>query len=240
MVLHILNIVLIFFAVTGSPSKRIMAANYTQHEELLSELQCSVCRDTYTDPVDLTCSHAFCRSCLLATFRANVGDHIERRSYVDCPICRKRNFTTEANIKKMPLNLKLRNIVSAIGDGHTKEKPLTCDVHSKAYVIFCHDCDSLKCLSCLLKTNCSSHKTEEVEEIVSKIRKEILEKQKTITAKREEMLKHKEGAHGMLLEIHSAFIPRLYFVADKLHRHRLDVIGTEQTVSLTALQHHMH
>ncbi|XP_075037544.1 E3 ubiquitin/ISG15 ligase TRIM25-like [Mixophyes fleayi] len=71
---------------------------------LREELSCSICLDTYTDPVSLRCGHNFCRVCIVTAL-----DTQERDEAYSCPECR-------AEYEERPLpekNRKLCNIVES-------------------------------------------------------------------------------------------------------------------------------
>ncbi|KAM5170574.1 uncharacterized protein ACMZJ9_003490 [Mantella aurantiaca] len=69
---------------------------------LSAELECSVCLDTYTDPVTLKCGHNFCRDCIDRTL-----DTQERSGCYSCPECRGK-FRERPALQR---NITLCNIV---------------------------------------------------------------------------------------------------------------------------------
>ncbi|XP_018423250.1 PREDICTED: E3 ubiquitin-protein ligase TRIM39-like [Nanorana parkeri] len=69
---------------------------------LRAELECSVCLNTYTDPVTLRCGHNFCRDCI-----GRVLDTQEGSGGYSCPECREKFQERPA----MQRNITLRNIV---------------------------------------------------------------------------------------------------------------------------------
>ncbi|XP_018416415.1 PREDICTED: E3 ubiquitin-protein ligase TRIM11-like [Nanorana parkeri] len=69
--------------------------------DLRDELDCSICLDIYTDPVNLRCGHNFCRACI-----GHVLDAQERCGVYSCPQCRQR-FTSRPTLQR---NINLRNI----------------------------------------------------------------------------------------------------------------------------------
>ncbi|TKS92056.1 Tripartite motif-containing protein 35 Hemopoietic lineage switch protein 5 [Collichthys lucidus] len=64
------------------------------------DLTCPVCYDIFTDPVLLSCSHSFCRSCLKRCWDTGLRE---------CPVCRKRAPKSSA-----PSNLALKNVCEAV------------------------------------------------------------------------------------------------------------------------------
>ncbi|XP_077327007.1 E3 ubiquitin/ISG15 ligase TRIM25-like [Lithobates pipiens] len=70
--------------------------------ELKAELECSLCLDIYTDPVNLRCGHNFCRVCIDCAL-----DTQERSGGYFCPDC-KEKFQERSALQG---NITLRNIV---------------------------------------------------------------------------------------------------------------------------------
>ncbi|XP_040197922.1 tripartite motif-containing protein 14-like [Rana temporaria] len=70
--------------------------------DLRAELECSVCLNIYTDPVNLKCGHNFCWVCInrVLDTQEGSGDYF-------CPLCRKR-FRSRPVLHR---NVTLRNIV---------------------------------------------------------------------------------------------------------------------------------
>ncbi|XP_040190271.1 E3 ubiquitin-protein ligase TRIM39-like [Rana temporaria] len=68
---------------------------------LSAELECSVCLNIYTDPVNLSCGHSFCRVCI-----DHVLDTQERSGRYSCPACRE-GFRKRPALQR---NITLRSI----------------------------------------------------------------------------------------------------------------------------------
>ncbi|XP_018424414.1 PREDICTED: E3 ubiquitin-protein ligase TRIM39-like [Nanorana parkeri] len=66
------------------------------------ELECSICMDMYTDPVNLACGHNFCRDCI-----DRVLDSQMRSGVHSCPECRTQ-YPTRPTLQR---NITLCNIV---------------------------------------------------------------------------------------------------------------------------------
>lgn len=197
-------------------------------EQLHAELECPVCTDWYTDPVELSCGHNFCRRCLLEAFRARPEDSDGVHDSLDCPVCRKCIYTNEQRIGKMPVNLKLRNIISAI---QAKEvvKPTECEEHKKPHVMFCHDCKDVKCLTCFTKS-CKHHNSEEIEDIGSQLRSVLKSKKDEIEQKIEKLgkLKEKIKSSSLLDAVENDMISLL----EQVESLRTDLIDKQSSVSL--------
>ncbi|XP_018429693.1 PREDICTED: E3 ubiquitin-protein ligase Midline-1-like [Nanorana parkeri] len=72
--------------------------------DLSAELECSVCLNIYTDPVNLKCGHNFCRGCI-----GRVLDTQEGSGGYSCPVCREK-FQERPALQR---NITLRNIVES-------------------------------------------------------------------------------------------------------------------------------
>ena len=200
--------------------------------ELNAELECPVCQEWYTDPVDLTCGHNFCRECLVSAFHAACSnpERSTNREHVDCPVCRKRLFTTETKIKNMPVNLKLRNIVSAVQEKPIA-KPTRCKVHNKPHQLYCHNCKDVKCLTCFMKKcSKSGHNTEEIDDMAVHLRSVLASKKGKVT---EELgvLKNRTDDAADSTKLLEDDLP---FLLEQVHKLRKDLLDEHTTVSQVA------
>ncbi|XP_018424410.1 PREDICTED: tripartite motif-containing protein 26-like [Nanorana parkeri] len=98
-----------------------------------AELECSVCLNTFTDPVNLTCGHTFCRVCI-----DRVLDTQDVPRGYSCPECR------EVFVKRPKLhrNFALRKILHNILSTDQKETIILCT--------YCVDSPVPAVKSCLL------------------------------------------------------------------------------------------
>ncbi|XP_069810084.1 E3 ubiquitin/ISG15 ligase TRIM25-like [Dendropsophus ebraccatus] len=69
--------------------------------DLRAELKCPICLEIYTDPVNLTCGHNYCRACIDRMLNTQVGAY-------NCPECRTQ-FPTRPVLQR---NITLCNIVT--------------------------------------------------------------------------------------------------------------------------------
>ncbi|XP_040202996.1 E3 ubiquitin-protein ligase TRIM39-like [Rana temporaria] len=90
--------------------------------DLRAELECSVCLNIYTDPVNLRCGHNFCRVCI-----DRVLDTQEGSGGYSCPECREK-FPDRPALQR---NITLRNIV---------ENFLSAQPHQEESGVFCTYC----------------------------------------------------------------------------------------------------
>ncbi|XP_073477610.1 uncharacterized protein [Aquarana catesbeiana] len=72
-----------------------------------AELECSVCLNTFTDPVNLTCGHNFCRVCIDHVLDTQQGP----RRY-SCPECREEFVKRPVLYRNIALRKILDNILS--------------------------------------------------------------------------------------------------------------------------------
>ncbi|KAI4892593.1 hypothetical protein NFI96_025835 [Prochilodus magdalenae] len=76
--------------------QKLLAVMATSLLPLEQDLSCPVCFEIFSDPVILSCSHSFCRTCLQRSWEQSLGR--------DCPVCRHRAATDD-----LQTNLILRN-----------------------------------------------------------------------------------------------------------------------------------
>ncbi|XP_040202991.1 E3 ubiquitin-protein ligase TRIM39-like [Rana temporaria] len=90
--------------------------------DLRAELECSVCLNIYTDPVNLRCGHNFCRVCIDLVLDTQGGS-----GGYSCPECREK-FPDRPALQR---NITLRNIV---------ENFLSAQPHQEESGVFCTHC----------------------------------------------------------------------------------------------------
>ncbi|XP_068091087.1 E3 ubiquitin/ISG15 ligase TRIM25-like isoform X2 [Hyperolius riggenbachi] len=81
--------------------------------DLRKELDCSICLNIYTDPVNLRCGHSFCHHCIDQVLDTQHGSGM-----FSCPECRKK-FCERPALHK---NIALRNIVESFRYGHIDQE----------------------------------------------------------------------------------------------------------------------
>ncbi|KAM5138243.1 E3 ubiquitin/ISG15 ligase TRIM25-like [Mantella aurantiaca] len=88
------------------------------------ELNCSICLNIYSDPVNLRCGHSYCRECIEKALDEQMGSGVYR-----CPRCRKEFQERPA----LHPNLDLRNIADRVrSQAAQKENGIFCNycIHS--------------------------------------------------------------------------------------------------------------
>uniref|UniRef100_A0A8B9JUM2 RING-type domain-containing protein n=1 Tax=Astyanax mexicanus TaxID=7994 RepID=A0A8B9JUM2_ASTMX len=108
---------------------------------LKRDLQCPVCIEIFKDPVILSCSHSFCRTCVQRSWRRSPGRQ--------CPLCSRRSS------KDHPLsNLTLKNTCESFLQQKKKEEGSSlqgalCSLHLETVNLFCVDDQQLICGKCV-------------------------------------------------------------------------------------------
>ncbi|XP_073488538.1 E3 ubiquitin-protein ligase TRIM39-like isoform X2 [Aquarana catesbeiana] len=110
-------------------------------DSLRKELDCSICLNIYTDPVNLRCGHNFCQICI-----AHVLDTQEGSGRFFCPDCREE-FRDRPALQR---NITLRNIVETFRSTHLdqEETGIFCTycIHSPVPAIkSCLHCEASLC-----------------------------------------------------------------------------------------------
>ncbi|XP_073468095.1 E3 ubiquitin/ISG15 ligase TRIM25-like [Aquarana catesbeiana] len=114
--------------------------------DLRKELECSVCLDIYSDPVNLKCGHNFCRDCI-----SRVLDTQEESAGYSCPDCRQ-------TFRKRPVlqrNITLRNIAENFLSAQPDQE------ESRLFCTYCIHTPVPAVKSCLLceASLCDNHLT---------------------------------------------------------------------------------
>jgi hypothetical protein len=122
---------------------------------------CPICLERLTVPKYLpSCLHTFCKQCIESYLEKFVkGSGIS--AYFECPVCRQKVFTPEANItpvdwaKKLPINHLLLSLESnksthSIGDSpNVLCKPCKQAHEKRQATFYCRDCGDNLCETCL-------------------------------------------------------------------------------------------
>ncbi|XP_068100008.1 nuclear factor 7, ovary-like [Hyperolius riggenbachi] len=128
----------------------------TESEDLAEELKCPLCKGLLKDPVIISCSHNFCRSCIEDAWNG-------QESFV-CPDCK-----TVITDKMCIPNLTLENLVRKLISISIVNSPMTpmpmdttmihanCPEHDERLKLFCKDDGTLSCLICRDSMKHSGH-----------------------------------------------------------------------------------
>ncbi|XP_061584309.1 E3 ubiquitin-protein ligase TRIM35-like [Cololabis saira] len=142
---------------------------------LEEDLSCPVCQDIFKDPVVLSCSHSFCRTCIQSLWAEK-----ETRP---CPCCQRNSSRTEP-----PRNLALKNLCEAfLKDGGRRAAAGSkhmCSLHGEKLKIFCLDHQELVCLVCRDSRTHSNHRFRPIDEAAQDVREGL---QRDLTPLREKL-----------------------------------------------------
>ncbi|XP_064617395.1 probable E3 ubiquitin-protein ligase MID2 [Liolophura sinensis] len=131
-----------------------MAENKQNRDDVLT---CSICMETFREPVMLPCQHSFCRECIgLYTDKSKPVQTDETSGstgLISCPVCRAPTSLGREGVAGLPRNFHLAEIVERFSSAVNVEDDIPyCsmggDNHAKA-VKFCTKCDVLYCQECL-------------------------------------------------------------------------------------------
>ncbi|KAG9479943.1 hypothetical protein GDO78_011787 [Eleutherodactylus coqui] len=125
-----------------------------------ASLTCAVCLGLFREPVTLpTCSHNFCKSCLLKCAAPHLWTPTEPRSCtVSCPLCRKVS-TLSRGLAALPVNTTLAEVVRLLlpSGGAKDARPGSpdcgkrrCEEHPDYRLeLFCRNCERACCGRCV-------------------------------------------------------------------------------------------
>ncbi|KAM4629882.1 nuclear factor 7, brain-like [Polymixia lowei] len=127
------------------------------------DLTCPVCCDIFEDPVLLSCSHSFCKTCLQKWWGERQGE---------CPLCRRRSSKI-----KPPDNLALKNLCeSFLHERHLRAwagSEVVCSLHGKKLKLFCLDDQQPVCLVCRDSKKHTDHRFRPISEALLDYRKDL-------------------------------------------------------------------
>ncbi|XP_068435007.1 zinc-binding protein A33 [Clinocottus analis] len=141
------------------------------------DLTCPICCDIFTDPVLLSCSHSFCRSCLKRCWETGLRE---------CSVCRKR-----ASKASPPTNLALRNVCEALLEARRSsvvvEEKMNCNVHGEKLKLFCLVDKQPICVVCQSSKLHKSHDCSPIEEAVLDCKEELASSLKNLNDKEDSL-----------------------------------------------------
>uniref|UniRef100_A0A3Q1IIB4 Tripartite motif containing 35-12 n=2 Tax=Anabas testudineus TaxID=64144 RepID=A0A3Q1IIB4_ANATE len=116
---------------------------------LRQELSCPVCRDIFTDPVLLPCSHSLCNVCIVEWWRT--------KGVRQCPVCK-----TVSSSRPPPRNLVLKNLCEAFQ--LEVDSGLMCSLHTEKFKLYCEDHRLPVCVVCRYSREHAGHRLTPVDE----------------------------------------------------------------------------
>ncbi|XP_075883857.1 nuclear factor 7, brain-like [Nelusetta ayraudi] len=141
-----------------------MAEKLARVESLLN---CSVCLETFKDPVTLSCTHSFCSKCLKTFWEKN-----DRKN---CPVCRRNS-----SMDFPPVNFGLKRLVESLADSQQSGSSETVEAvkvellckHKAETIMFCEDEQKALCSVCEFSLH-QDHKVVPVEEAVPGLKEQL-------------------------------------------------------------------
>ncbi|XP_033934284.1 nuclear factor 7, brain-like [Pseudochaenichthys georgianus] len=125
-------------------------------------LSCTVCHDTFRDPVVLSCSHSFCRACLQNWWM--------EKFIKACPLCKR------PSVYDPPCNLVLKNLCESFLQERGQRPPeALCSLHSEKLKLFCLDHLQPVCVVCRDSRIHSDHRFKPIDEAAQDLREELQE-----------------------------------------------------------------
>ena len=162
-------------------------------KEVESQLSCSICLDTYSDPKILRCFHVYCRKCLV---KLVVKDQDEA-FVLSCPICRQVTPVPANGVTGLQQAFHINHFLEIVyelnkvtahlstnegkeeGDSANltplEEKKVCCPDHSgKEVELYCEACEVPICYKCAIKGGKHhSHEYKELGEAFEECKAEI-------------------------------------------------------------------
>ncbi|XP_034046930.1 zinc-binding protein A33 [Thalassophryne amazonica] len=188
------------------------------------DLTCPVCCDIFTDPVLLSCSHSFCRSCLQKCWDTGLRE---------CPVCRKR-----ASKVNPPSNLALKNLCEAVLQARNLapvEDKMACDVHGEKLKLYCLTDKQPICVVCQSSKLHRSHECSPVEEAALDCKDELQLALKSLQDKLDNLKRIKKTSADVLSYIKTQALEtqkRIKKQFEQLHH----LLYDEESVRLAAVK----
>ncbi|XP_062335879.1 nuclear factor 7, ovary-like [Osmerus eperlanus] len=150
-----------------------MASSLFRPEE---DLSCPVCRDIFTDPVILSCSHSFCKACLQEYWKHSKSQ--------ECPLCRRRSSKLE-----QPCNLVLKNLCESFLQQRRQRdsagSEVLCSLHTEKLKLYCLQDKQPVCLVCRDSRKHKNHDCSPIDEAAQDHKEELQPALKSLKMKLE-------------------------------------------------------
>ncbi|XP_047426971.1 nuclear factor 7, brain [Mugil cephalus] len=189
------------------------------------DLTCPVCCDIFVDPVLLSCSHSFCRSCLKKC--RDTGSR-------ECPVCRKKALKSNP-----PSNLALKNVCEALLQvkrlSSVEDERLNCNLHGEKFKLFCLVDKQTICVVCQSSKLHKTHDCSPLEEAVLDCKDELALCLKTLQDKLESLKRIQRTSDDMLTYIKSQTLETQNKIKSQFEQLR-QVLLKEESVRLAAVK----
>lgn len=81
-------------------------------ERVKDELACSICLHVLTEPIQLSCGHSNCRSCLEQLVQRQIDTDPDPA--VECPTCRSVTAVPNNDVSSLPINFQLKSLANLV------------------------------------------------------------------------------------------------------------------------------
>ena len=126
-------------------------------------LCCAVCQDVFRDPVNLSCSHSFCKDCVKSWWKD--------KEVKECPLCKRRSSRSEP-----PRNLVLKNLCETfLQERDQSSSHVLCSLHSEKLRLFCVDHQQPVCVICRDSEKHTGHRFRPIDEAAKQHKKQLQE-----------------------------------------------------------------
>ncbi|ESO82284.1 hypothetical protein LOTGIDRAFT_134983, partial [Lottia gigantea] len=113
-----------------------------------SDLECSICFESFKAPKILSCGHSFCQGCLVTYIDGKKGTFL-------CPVCKQKITIPKGGVEKLATNFALQSLTNSLTTTQPSTSPKPkhhCPNHSKKEVeYYCLSCNLGLCSKCILK-----------------------------------------------------------------------------------------
>ncbi|KAL9958090.1 hypothetical protein ACROYT_G035059 [Oculina patagonica] len=134
-------------------------------KELAKHLECGICLERFEEPKMLTCQHSYCKKCL---------ERLVTRDEITCPECRRKTQVPSGDVKSLPTNFFINNLLSIRGNNQSNAGP-PCEKHDGEILkLFCQTCEQLICRDCTVIDH-RNHKYSFIKDIFPAVKGEILD-----------------------------------------------------------------
>ncbi|XP_058625237.1 E3 ubiquitin-protein ligase TRIM39-like isoform X1 [Onychostoma macrolepis] len=145
------------------------------------DYSCPVCREVFSAPVILECSHSVCKECLQQFWRI--------KKIRECPVCRRLSR------HEPTCNLALKNLCESFlerNENLSSESEELCSLHGEKLKLFCLEDKQPACLVCFTSQTHVNHTFRPIDEVASSHKDEL----NTALISLQEKLQHKENIKG--------------------------------------------
>uniref|UniRef100_A0A8P4KCR3 Nuclear factor 7, brain n=1 Tax=Dicentrarchus labrax TaxID=13489 RepID=A0A8P4KCR3_DICLA len=124
------------------------------------ELSCPVCHDIFRDPVLLSCSHSFCKTCLQSWWA--------EKQIHECLVCKRRCSSDP------PSNLVLKNLCEAfLLERDQRASEALCSLHIEKLKLFCLNHQQPVCVVCRDSEKHTDHRFRPIDEAAKDHREKL-------------------------------------------------------------------